>query len=97
MYTAPNPLQVLLYRNEDDAPGVCIAAALEMDLRGYGKTNDEALIYLRDLVEAHVSFASFKKNPSLITFPAEQKYFDLYEQGRLLEAHGFENWIVRCG
>lgn len=91
----PNPLQILLYRDGNYAPGEWIAAALDMDLRGHGDTEDEALTDLKDLVEAQVSFASFKNEPSLITFQAEKKYFDLYEQGRLLEAHGFTNWIVR--
>lgn len=97
MYTSPNPLQVLLYQDEDDSPGEWIAIALEMDLLGYGKTKDGALAELRDVVEAQVYFSSDRNNPSLITFHAPKKYFDLYEQGRLLEAHGFADWIVRCG
>lgn len=88
-------LRVLLYRDEEDAPGEWIAIALEMDLLGYGKTEDEALTYLRDLVETQVSFALDKKELNLIPFPAPPKYFNLYEQGRLWDTSSFDGWIVR--
>jgi hypothetical protein len=88
-------LRVLLYQDEEDAPGKWIAVALEMDLRGYGKTEDEALSYLRDLVETQVSFALAKKDLNLIPFPAPPKYFHLYEQGSLWDTPSFDGWIVR--
>lgn len=88
-----NQLRVLLYLDEEDAPGKWIALSLDMDLLGYGDTQYEALVYLRDIVEIQISFALAENSPELIPFPAEQKYFDLYEQGR--EVDFDEDWIVR--
>ncbi len=76
-------LRILIYQDEDDTLGAYIALALEMDLRGYGSTKDEALAHLRDLVETQISFALFKKDSSLILFPDDEEYFLLYEKGRL--------------
>lgn len=56
-----------------------VALALEMDLRGYGKTFDEALTDLEDLVVMQVRFALAKSQPELIWKPAEPPYFELYE------------------
>ena len=58
--------------------GKCCALALEMDLRGYGDTFEEAKEDLRVAVERQLAFAIQMKNPEMALFPAEQKYFDLY-------------------
>ena len=68
-------LRVLIY-NED---GERVAHALEMDLKGYGKNNKEAIKKLKELVEMQISYAIYENDPSLISFPAEQKYFAIYE------------------
>ena len=68
-------LNVLGYQEE----GEWVALALEMDLRGYGATIDEALTELTDLVAMQMSFARFKGQPELISKPAESVYWRLFE------------------
>ena len=54
------------------------ATALEMSLRGYGGTFDEALAQLEEAIEAQVSFAVQHDNVDQIFIPAEPRYFRLY-------------------
>ena len=68
-------LSVLGYREEND----WVALALEMDLRGYGATIDEALTELAELVAMQMSFARFKGQPEMISKPAESIYWRLFE------------------
>lgn len=71
--------------------GEWVVLALEMDLRGYGKTSDEAMDDLNDLIVMQLSFARQKNDPGLIFKSAEKKYFDTYEEIRqvaLLELVG---------
>ena len=71
-------LRGLGYRED----GEWVALALEMDLRGYGKTFREAMDDLRDLVLMQLSFAREKSDTSLIFKAAEKKYFDIYDKNR---------------
>ena len=63
------PLPVLIYPNEEE--GGWTALSLEMDIRAYGDTPEEALDELSDLVYVQISFAVFKDDPSLIWKRAE--------------------------
>ena len=54
--------------------------ALEMDLWGYGDTEEEALKELLDCVQMQVSFAAQINDLSLLNRPAPQKYQDIYRQ-----------------
>lgn len=69
---------ILGYREE----GEWVALALEMDLRGFGTTFEEALEDLMSSVNAQISFALYKKELNLIWHPAEKKYFDLFDRTR---------------
>ena len=60
--------------------GEWCALALEMDLRGYGTTFEEALEDLKASVAMQISFAHFKGETDMISRPAEAKYFRLYER-----------------
>ncbi len=71
-------LNVLGYQED----GEWVALALEMDLRGYGDTFEEAQKDLSDLVGMQISFARFKREPSLIWKPAEAVWFELFAQVR---------------
>lgn len=71
-------LNVLGYHEEEE----WVALALEMDLRGFGATFEEALAELRDLIATQISFALFKAQPEMIWKPAEGVWFGLYEQIR---------------
>ena len=58
--------------------GTWCAIALEMSLRGYGETFDDALGELRRAVEAQISFAVQHDNVDQVFIPAEPHYFKLY-------------------
>lgn len=62
--------------------GEWCALALEMDLRGYGRTFDEALEDLHDAMTMQISFAQFKGETDMIFHPAEPMYFSLFAQVR---------------
>jgi len=55
-----------------------VAHCLEMDIKGRGANEDEAMEELLSLIEAQVSFAYQKGEPGLIYHPAEQRYFDIF-------------------
>lgn len=78
-------LNILGYREDEE----WVALALEMDLRGYGQTWDEALDDLRDLVLMQISFAHSKDQLDMIWKSAEERYWEMFRQAqraRLLEA-----------
>lgn len=74
-------LSVLGYRDED-VENSWVALALEMDLRGYGNTFEEALKELDELVHLQVCFAGFKNQPELLWKPADLKWIRLFESVR---------------
>jgi hypothetical protein len=67
-------LNILGYREN----GEWVALALEMDLRGYGRTFEEALSDLRDLVSMQMGFALSKGKPEMIFKNAEPHWFQLF-------------------
>jgi len=70
--------QVLGYREDDE----WIALALEMDLRGYGATFEEAMGELEGLVDAQVTFALQQRRPEMIWKNAEPQWFTLFLDAR---------------
>ena len=58
------------------------ALALEMDLRGYGQTFDEALEDLSESMTMQIGFAHFKGRMGMIFHPADPVYFSLFAQFR---------------
>jgi hypothetical protein len=71
-------LNILGYRDDSE----WVALALEMDLRGYGKTFDEALNELKNLVLMQISFAHFKGHPEMILKPADAIWFERFAEVR---------------
>jgi len=71
-------ISVLGYREDDK----WCALALEMDLRGYGQSFDEALKDLHESMTMQIGFALFKNEPGMIFYPADPMYFSLYAQVR---------------
>lgn len=59
--------------------GEFVARALELDLLGYGKTEEEAVKDLQEYVEAQVMFAHQKKDASMLKFPAAPEFFQRWE------------------
>jgi hypothetical protein len=78
-------LSVLGYQEE----GEWVALALEMDLRGYGPTFQQATQELQQLVSTQFEFARFKRQPELIWKPAEPIYWRLFEDARRDRLHEF--------
>jgi hypothetical protein len=71
-------LNVLGYREDEE----WVALALEMDVRGYGKTFGEALQELQVLVSAQLRFARFKAQADLVWRPAEPVWFERFADAR---------------
>lgn len=74
----PITLNVLGYQEE----GEWVALALEMDLRGYGETFDEAFADLGDLVRMQIAFSRFKGQPELIWKAADPIWFERFAEVR---------------
>jgi len=86
-------LNILGYREGNE----WVALALEMDLRGYGDTWEEALSELRDLVFLQISFAHFKKQLAMIYKPADPVWFQLFADSRsakLRSEHQDEHYLT---
>ena len=62
--------------------GEWCAIALDMSLRGYGATFEEALEELRDAIEDQVSFAVQHNTLDEIWIPADPQYVELYQRAR---------------
>ena len=71
-------VSVLGFRENDE----WCALALEMDLRGYGHTFEEATEDLNDSIEMQISFAQSQGKPHMIFHPAEPIYFSPFAQVR---------------
>lgn len=56
------------------------AIALEMSLRGYGRTFEDALGELEGAIDAQISFAIQHGNIDQVFIPAEPHYFKLYAE-----------------
>jgi hypothetical protein len=67
-------LRVLGYKENDSWMAHC----LEMDLVGSGRTFQEALRELSDLIDAQICFSIFKGNPSLLYHPAPPELIETY-------------------
>jgi hypothetical protein len=71
-------LNVLGYQEE----GAWVALALEMDLRGYGSTFDEAVADLADLVDMQIRFSRLKRQPELMWKAADPIWFERFAEVR---------------
>ena len=58
------------------------ALGLEVDIRGYGKTFEEACEDLKNLVLMQISFAFYKGQTDMILRPADPVYFELFSEHR---------------
>lgn len=71
-------LSILGYQEDEG----WVALALEMDLRGYGATFEDAARELKDLVEMQISFALFKGQPEMIWHPSDPVWFERFAEVR---------------
>jgi len=67
----------VLISQEDD--GEFCAHALELDLLGYGKTEDKAISELLATIQCQISFARSKNDDGLLPFRAPQEFYDKWE------------------
>lgn len=63
--------------------GEFVAHALELDLVGYGPTEEAALDELAHMIQAQISFAAQKADDSLIPFQAPSAYLKRWETANL--------------
>lgn len=72
-------VNVLGYREPEDY----VALALEMDLRGYGSSFEEALRDLEEQVAMQLSFALYKRGAvDMAMRPAEAAYFEQFAEAK---------------
>ena len=57
------------------------ARALELNLLGYGESFAEAVEDLKGAIDAQVCYAARHDNLNTIYWSADQRYFDLYDDG----------------
>src|SRR5207248_11191201 len=69
---------VIVFREDS----IWTALALEMDVRGYGPTPDEAIDDVVKMLQAQVSFAVQMGHPESVWHRAEDKYWQMWEQAR---------------
>ncbi len=73
-------INVLGYHDKEEEAWV--ALGLEMDIRGYGSSFEEAAEDLGELVIMQIGFAQAKNQPELLLHPAEPVWWQLFEQMR---------------
>ena len=76
-------VSILGLREEDQ----WCAIALEMSLRGYGPSFEDALNDLERAMEAQISFALQHGDAEQLFFPAEQHYFERYAEAKSADRH----------
>ena len=69
-------IRVLGFREDES----WCALGLEVGIRGYGETFEDACEDLKDLVLMQVSFAVFKDLPDMVRYPADPVWFELFSQ-----------------
>ena len=92
MAEEPKAFEVNLFVFREDSAWT--ALALEMDVRGYGRTSREAIKDLVEMLNAQVSFAVQAGHPESVWQRAEEKYWHMWEEARrkqfMAEASGSE-------
>jgi len=76
-------LSILGYKEDGDFVALC----LEMDLRGWGDSFEEAEEELIGMINAQISFAIQENDLSLLDHPAEEKYWHLFKEHQQRSLH----------
>ena len=74
-------VSVIVFR-EDDAEDMFAALALEMSVRGYGPTPEDAIDDLIQMLHAQISFALQMGHPESVWQRAEDEYWQMFEAAR---------------
>lgn len=78
MKTFRIPIQVVLYREEDQ----WIAHCLQFDVCGHGDTKRDAFLLLAEAITIQVEQAIEHKNLKNLFSPADGKYFQMFAAGK---------------
>ena len=70
----PSSVNVLGFKEGDE----WCALGLEVGIRGYGSTFEEACSDLTDLITYQISFSMYKDQIELILHPSDSKFFDIF-------------------
>ena len=70
----PSSVNVLGFKEGDE----WCALGLEVDIRGYGHTFEEACSDLTDLITYQIIFSMYKDQTELIFHPVDSKFFDIF-------------------
>lgn len=71
-------ISVLFYREES----MWVALALEMNLRGYGPTRQEAMSDLQQMLAAQITFALQRGHPESVWCRAADEFWAMFENAR---------------
>lgn len=76
--------RVLIYKEG----GKFVAHALDLDLLGYGNTENSAKKELERLVANQLSFSAIKEKPEMVNFPAPKEFFRRWEKASRAQLSG---------
>ncbi|HVF73324.1 MAG TPA: hypothetical protein VM940_17105 [Chthoniobacterales bacterium] len=77
-------IRVLIYRESTKF----VAHALDLDILGYGDTENAAKKELEGLVNNQLSFAACMGSPESVNFPAPKEFFERWEKARQGQLQG---------
>lgn len=69
-------IRALVYKEDGDY----VAHGLEVDLVGYGKTDQEAAADLHEMLLVQISYASQSNRPELVWNPAPKEFFERWDK-----------------
>ena len=87
----PSSVNVLGFKEEDE----WCALGLEVDIRGYGHTFEEACADLTDLITYQISFSMYKDQTELIFHSADPKFFDIFNIIKDKQRHKLNDYTKR--
>ena len=98
MSDSPNSLDFHVKVLGIKSPDGYSAVALEMDLWGYGSSQDEALEDLNDNIRMQISFAMQKNDFSLLERAAPNEYQEMYRQCmfKFIKQESVKDRFIKC-
>ena len=76
-------LPVLIYNDPANVDAPVCALALELNLRGFGQTDEEAVDALSPKLVECFATARHLGRPEVLTFLADEEFWERYEKARL--------------
>lgn len=88
-------LRVITYEDDEEQDGTLVALAIDMDLRGYGDSQAEAVEELEGLVDCQLQFAQQQNDLRMAFFPADKKYYDMFAEAQDSQEKEGAQWRQR--